>query len=123
VAVFATCYVNYNEPGIGHDLLKVLNHNEIPYTLVEKEACCGMPKLELGDLESVDALKRKNIPKLAKLAREGYAIVAPIPSCNLMFKQELAADVSRTTRTCKAVKAKRCSTRSSTSSRATRTGC
>ena len=89
VAVFATCFVNYNEPGIGHDLLKVLEHNAIPYTLVEKEACCGMPKLELGDLESVDALKKQNIPKLAKLAREGWAIVAPIPSCNLMFKQEL----------------------------------
>jgi Fe-S oxidoreductase len=27
VAVFATCYVNYNEPGIGHDLLKILAHN------------------------------------------------------------------------------------------------
>jgi len=89
VAVFATCYVNYNEPGIGHDLLKVLSHNDIPYVLVEKEACCGMPKLELGDLESVAALKEKNMPKLAALARAGYAIIAPIPSCNLMFKQEL----------------------------------
>jgi Fe-S oxidoreductase len=89
VAVFATCYVNYNEPGIGHDLLKVLDHNAIPYTLVEKEACCGMPKLELGDLEAVAALKEKNIPKLARLARDGWAIVAPIPSCGLMFKQEL----------------------------------
>jgi Fe-S oxidoreductase len=81
--------VNYNEPGIGHDLLKVLDHNAIPYALVEKEACCGMPKLELGDLESVAQLKEKNIPKLARLAREGWAIVAPIPSCGLMFKQEL----------------------------------
>ena len=89
VAVFSTCYVNYNEPGIGHDLLKVLDHNAIPYTLVDKEACCGMPKLELGDLEAVAALKAKNIPKLAALAREGWAIVAPIPSCALMFKQEL----------------------------------
>ncbi|HEY6966351.1 MAG TPA: heterodisulfide reductase-related iron-sulfur binding cluster [Burkholderiales bacterium] len=89
VAVFSTCYVNYNEPGMGHDLLAVLAHNEIPYVLVEKEACCGMPKLELGDLESVRALKEKNIPGLAKLAREGYAILTPVPSCTLMFKQEL----------------------------------
>jgi glycerol-3-phosphate dehydrogenase subunit C len=89
VAVFATCYVNYNEPGIGHDLLKVLDHNRIPYVLVEKEACCGMPKLELGDLDGVAALKEKNIPKLAALARAGYAILAPIPSCGLMFKQEI----------------------------------
>ena len=79
VAIFSTCYINYNEPGIGHDLARVLDHNQIPWTLVEKEACCGMPKLELGDLEAVAALKDKNIPPLAKLAREGYAIVTPIP--------------------------------------------
>ncbi len=89
VAIFSTCYVNYNEPGMGHDLLALLAHNEIPYVVAEKEACCGMPKLELGDLESVDALKKKNIPQLAELARAGYAILTPVPSCTLMFKQEL----------------------------------
>jgi glycerol-3-phosphate dehydrogenase subunit C len=89
VAIFATCYVNYNEPGIGHDLVKILDHNAIPHVLAPKEACCGMPKLELGDLDGVAALKAKNIPGLAKLAREGYAILSPIPSCTLMFKQEL----------------------------------
>jgi Fe-S oxidoreductase len=89
VAVFATCYVNYNEPGIGHDLLAVLDHNEIPYVIAEMEACCGMPKLELGDLEGVARLKSANIPVLAKLAREGYAILTAIPSCTLMFKSEL----------------------------------
>jgi Fe-S oxidoreductase len=89
VAIFATCYVNYNEPGIGHDLIKLLDHNEIPYVIVEKEACCGMPKLELGDLESVARLKSLNIPPLASLAREGYAILTAVPSCTLMFKSEL----------------------------------
>ena len=88
-AIFSTCYVNYHEPDIGHDLLKVLAHNEIPTILVEPEACCGMPKLELGDLESVNRLKEINIPALAKLARAGYAILTAIPSCTLMFKQEL----------------------------------
>src|SRR5262249_61389960 len=75
--------------GIGHDLLSILAHNEGPTILVEKEACCGMPKLELGDLESVAKLKEKNIPVLARLAREGYAILTAVPSCTLMFKQEL----------------------------------
>jgi glycerol-3-phosphate dehydrogenase subunit C len=89
VAIFSTCYVNYNEPGIGEDLVKILNHNNIPYVLAEKEACCGMPKLELGDLDSVAGLKEKNIPALVKLAKEGYAILTAIPSCTLMFKQEL----------------------------------
>jgi glycerol-3-phosphate dehydrogenase subunit C len=89
VVVYATCYVNYNEPGIGHDLLALLEHNDIPYVLAEKEACCGMPKLEIGDLESVERLKRVNVPQLAALAREGYAILTPVPSCTLMFKSEL----------------------------------
>jgi len=89
VAIFSTCYINYNEPGIGHDLLRILDHNEIPYVIVEKESCCGMPRLELGDLEGVARLKEKNIPPLAKLANQGYAILSAIPSCTLMFKQEL----------------------------------
>jgi glycerol-3-phosphate dehydrogenase subunit C len=89
VAIYATCYVNYNEPGIGHDLLKVLDHNNIPYVLVDKEKCCGMPKFELGDLESVEAQKNANIPTLAKYAKDGYAILSAVPSCTLMYKQEL----------------------------------
>ncbi len=89
VALFCTCYVNNNEPGIGEDLLKILRHNAIPTTIVQKEACCGMPKLELGDLRSVERLKDVNIPMLAPLARGGFAIVSAVPSCTLMFKQEL----------------------------------
>jgi Fe-S oxidoreductase len=34
-------------------------------------------------------LKQKNVPVLARYAREGYAILAPVPSCALMFKQEI----------------------------------
>ncbi|HTT39462.1 MAG TPA: heterodisulfide reductase-related iron-sulfur binding cluster [Burkholderiales bacterium] len=89
VALFSTCYVNYNEPGIGQDLLKVLEHNEVPTVIVAREVCCGMPKLELGDLEAVERLKSANIPELSRLAREGYALLTPIPSCTLMFKQEI----------------------------------
>ncbi len=89
VAIFATCYVNYNEPGIGADLIKLLDHNQIPYEIVNKEACCGMPKLELGDLDSVEKSWAANMPVLARYAKEGFAIVTAIPSCTLMYKQEL----------------------------------
>ncbi len=89
VAIFATCYVNFNEPGLGLDLLAILEHNEIAYAIVEKEACCGMPKLELGDLESVEKLKNANIAQLAALANDGFAILTPVPSCTLMFKSEM----------------------------------
>ena len=89
VAIFSTCYINFNEPGIGHDLVKILDHNEVPHRLVEKEVCCGMPKLELGDFDTVEKQKNVNVPVLAALARDGYAILTGVPSCTLMFKQEL----------------------------------
>jgi Fe-S oxidoreductase len=89
VAVFSTCYVNYNEPGLGHDLLKLLDHNEIPYVVVQGETCCGMPKLELGDLQTVEKYKERNIPLMHDLAQAGYAIMTPVPSCTLMFKSEI----------------------------------
>jgi glycerol-3-phosphate dehydrogenase subunit C len=89
VALFATCYGNRNEPDVGEDLIKVFQHNGIPVVMTEKEKCCGMPKLELGDLDAVFAAKDVNIPVLAKLVDEGYDLIAPVPSCTLMFKQEL----------------------------------
>ena len=101
VALFATCYGNYNEPGLGEDLIAVFEHNGIPVRLADTERCCGMPKLELGDLEAVDKARQVNIPQLVKLIDQGWDIVAPVPSCVLMFKQELPlmfpddADVAR----------------------------
>ena len=89
VVLYMTCYGNRNLPSMNEDLVAVFEHNGIPVTLAEKEACCGMPKLELGDLESVAQAKEVNIPVLAKLVDEGWDIVAPIPSCSLMYKQEL----------------------------------
>src|SRR5450755_4366358 len=89
VVLFTTCYGNRNEPQLAQDLAAVFEHNGIALVLAAKERCCGMPKLELGDLESVARFKDDNIPQLLKLVDAGYDIVAPIPSCVLMFKQEL----------------------------------
>ena len=89
VAIFATCYGEYNEPQIGEDLIAVFEHNGIPTMVVPNTVCCGMPKLELGDLDSVGKLKDHNIPLLARLVDDGWDIISPVPSCTLQFKQEL----------------------------------
>lgn len=89
VVLFTTCYCNRNEPDISEDLALVFRHNGIPVTVCAQERCCGMPKLELGDFESIEKAKNNNIPALAALVDQGWDIVAPIPSCVLMFKQEL----------------------------------
>ena len=89
VVMYATCYGNRNLPSMDEDLVAVFEHNGIPVALAEKEACCGMPKLELGDLDAVAKAKDINIPVLAAWVDKGWDIVTPIPSCTLMFKQEL----------------------------------
>ena len=89
VAIFATCYGNRNEPHLLEDLNSVLEHNQIPTSLVDKEVCCGMPKLELGDLKAVEHAKNINIPEMMKKINAGWDIIASVPSCVLMFKQEL----------------------------------
>jgi glycerol-3-phosphate dehydrogenase subunit C len=89
VVLFLTCYGNRNEPQLAQDLAAVFEHNGIGVVLTGKERCCGMPKLELGDLKSVEQFMHTNVPELLKFIDAGYDVVAPIPSCVLMFKQEL----------------------------------
>jgi glycerol-3-phosphate dehydrogenase subunit C len=89
VLVFSTCYGNRNKPALVEDLVAVFEHNGIPTALAREEHCCGMPKLELGDLESVKRFKERNIPELYRWVGEGWDLTAPVPSCVLMFKQEL----------------------------------
>jgi glycerol-3-phosphate dehydrogenase subunit C len=89
VVLFTTCYGNRNMPSLNEDLVAVFEHNGITVALAEQEACCGMPKLELGDLAGVARSKEANIATLVAWVDHGWDIVTPIPSCTLMFKQEL----------------------------------
>ena len=50
--LYATCFVNYNNPGIGEATQAVLEQNGVEVEVVYPE-CCGMPQLEHGDLADV----------------------------------------------------------------------
>jgi len=94
VAVFGTCYGEYNDPKSVIDLIDVLRHNNVEVKLIKNIQCCGMPKMELGDLETVVEYANANISPLKKLVKDGYKLIAPIPSCVLMFKNELPMIIS-----------------------------
>ncbi|NCF44494.1 MAG: Fe-S oxidoreductase [Proteobacteria bacterium] len=89
VAIYVTCYGDHNEPQMVEDLVAVLKHNEVPVKILQDAKCCGMPKLELGDLKKVEKMKDANISVFLQAIEDGYDIIAPIPSCVLMYKQEL----------------------------------
>ena len=85
--LYATCFANYNNPAIGEATQAVLARNGVA-TEVLYPGCCGMPKLEQGDLAAVAAAARKVAAALVPKIEQGYDIVALVPSCALMLKFE-----------------------------------
>ena len=86
-AVYATCFVNYNDPEMGADALEVLARNGVE-TEVLHPSCCGMPKLEHGDIAGVAANAKQVAAIFKPWIDNGYDVVALTPSCSLMLKFE-----------------------------------
>lgn len=89
VAVYATCYGEHNDPQVVEDLMGVLRHNGIDAKRLDDATCCAMPKLELGDLDAVAANKDANLPVFLAAIDDGYDLMSIIPSCVLMYRQEI----------------------------------
>ncbi|MBX9804452.1 MAG: glycerol-3-phosphate dehydrogenase [Alphaproteobacteria bacterium] len=87
VAIYATCYGNYNDPKIGLATRKVLAHNGVE-TQVVYPGCCGMPLLEQGNLEAVAKAARNVAKEMRPWIDQGYEVIALVPSCALMLKSE-----------------------------------
>lgn len=88
VAVFATCLVEYQAPGIGKDLVKVYERNGVGCDVPDGTVCCGMPWLDTGDVEPFKAQGVKNVAILADAVRRGRDVVVPQPTCGYVLKQE-----------------------------------
>ncbi len=85
--LYATCFVNYNNPDIGAAARAVLAKNGVETEIVYPE-CCGMPQLEQGEVSRVAGKARKVAAALLPYVERGYDIIALIPSCALMVKFE-----------------------------------
>jgi glycerol-3-phosphate dehydrogenase subunit C len=85
--LYATCFVNYNNPAIGEATLGVLARNGVECEVVYPE-CCGMPQFEQGSLPRVAEKARNVAAALLPYIERGYDVVALVPSCALMLKFE-----------------------------------
>lgn len=93
VALFPTCMVEYQNPAIGRDLVKVYERNGIECSLPEGQVCCGAPWLHAGDVEHFRKQAAANVAVLARAVREGDDIVVPQPTCSYVLKQDYTAYV------------------------------
>jgi len=64
--------------------LKLLNHAEVPFTLLPNERCCGRDLLLLGDVEGFLALARGNMQELVR--RGIKKIITNCPECYYTLK-------------------------------------
>ncbi|MBY0280829.1 MAG: 4Fe-4S dicluster domain-containing protein [Alphaproteobacteria bacterium] len=87
VVIYATCFGNYNNPSLGLAARAILAHNGVETEIVYP-GCCGMPSLEQGDLEKVSNNAKHVATELKPWIDKGYTVIALIPSCALMLKQE-----------------------------------
>jgi len=85
--LYATCFVNYNNPDIGKAAQAVLARNGVE-TRVVYPTCCGMPQLEHGNLQAVAERARKVASEMQPHIDDGWDVVALVPSCGLMLKKE-----------------------------------
>jgi glycerol-3-phosphate dehydrogenase subunit C len=85
--LYATCFVNYNNPRIGEAARAVLAKNGVA-TEVAYPGCCAMPQLEQGDIGRVAEQARAVSAALLPYIEQGFDVVALVPSCALMLKFE-----------------------------------
>jgi len=85
--LYATCFHNFNTPGVGMDARALLARNGVATEVVYPK-CCGMPLLEQGDIAGVAANARAVAAELGPWIDKGYDIIALVPSCSLMLKFE-----------------------------------
>ena len=88
VAVFPTCLVEYQDPNIGKDLVKVYEHNGIECSIAGDAGCCGAPFLHSGDIDSFTKVAVRNVKMLADEVRAGNDIVVPQPTCSYVLKKD-----------------------------------
>jgi len=96
--LFPTCIVEYQDVGVGHDLVKVYERNGIQCDLPDGEVCCGAPYLHHGDVESFRKYARKNIDIIADALRAAdqasepsdpdTVVVVPQPTCGYVLKHD-----------------------------------
>lgn len=88
VVFFAGCFINYNQPNVGMDLVKVYNHNNIEVIYDENFICCGSPMVAGGYIDDAEKNAQKNAMLLKSWVDKGYDIITACTSCGLMLKQE-----------------------------------
>lgn len=89
VSYFHGCYVNYNYPKLGQDLVKIMNAIGYGVHLLEKEKCCGVAKIANGLFSQAKKHAKINISSIRKsVSEEGRQVLTTSSTCTFTLRDE-----------------------------------
>ena len=89
VAFFHGCYVNYNYPQLGKDLVRVLNALGTGVQLLDKEKCCGVPLIANGFMDKARKQARSNTHSLRQaIVEKSLPVLATSSTCTFTLRDE-----------------------------------
>lgn len=89
ISYFHGCYVNYNNPQLGKDLVKVMNALGIGVQLLEKEKCCGVALISNGFINQAKKQANTNIASIRKsVIEKKLPVLATSSTCTFTIRDE-----------------------------------
>lgn len=89
VSMFHGCYVNYNYPQLGKDLVSVMNALGYGVHLLENEKCCGTALISNGMIDQAKKNAQNNIASIRKSVNERQMpVISTSSSCTFTMRDE-----------------------------------
>ncbi|MGM9804587.1 MAG: anaerobic glycerol-3-phosphate dehydrogenase subunit GlpC [Muribaculaceae bacterium] len=88
VSYFHGCYVNYNFPKLGRDLLKIMNAIGYGVQLLNKEKCCGVALIANSQPKQARKQGEVNIAAIRQAKQQGMVTLTTSSTCTFTMRQE-----------------------------------
>jgi glycerol-3-phosphate dehydrogenase subunit C len=88
VSYFHGCYVNYNFPQLGKDLVKIMNAVGYGVHLLEKEKCCGVALIANGLSSQAKRQGTVNLDSIRKSEMAGRPVLTTSSTCTFTMRDE-----------------------------------
>ena len=89
ISYFHGCYVNYNNPQLGKDFVKVMNALGVGVQLLEKEKCCGVPLISNGLIDKARRQGEHNTALLRQsIVENNRPVVGTSTTCTFTLRDE-----------------------------------
>lgn len=89
VSYFHGCYVNYNNPPLGKDLVKVMNAMGVGVQLLKKEKCCGVALISNGFIHQAQKQAAQNISSIREsVIDKQIPVIATSSTCAFTIRDE-----------------------------------